>query len=308
MRAPEFWDRDGVVPTLLSPLSGVTRRLTARRVARPGVRVPVPVICCGNATVGGAGKTPLALDLLTRLLARGRHPAALTRGHGGRLMGQVDPARHDARAVGDEALLLAAVAPTYVSPDRAASARAAVVAGSDVLVMDDGLQNPTLFKDLSLLVVDGGSGFGNGRLLPAGPLRESVATAAARCQAAVVIGGNEFDVPGVPILRARLRTQRCPGRVLAFAGIGRPEKFFEGLCEAGTEVVETAPFADHHAYSARELARLTVRAAELQARLVTTAKDFARLPFAFRIQVGVAAAALVWEDPTAIEGLLDRWT
>ena len=166
---------------MLAPAAAVVAAITARRVARPGWRAPVPVICCGNATAGGAGKTTLALDLGARLAQR--RVAFLTRGHGGRARGVhlVDPSRDGAALVGDEALLLAEARPTWVAADRAAGARAAVAAGAGVLVMDDGLQNPTLAKDLSFLVIDGGTGFGNGRVMPAGPLREPVATAAVRC-------------------------------------------------------------------------------------------------------------------------------
>ena len=200
---PGFWGRDGVLPRLLSPLAAVTAAVTAWRVARPGWRAPVPVICCGNVTVGGAGKTTVALDLGARLAARGRAVHFLLRGYGGSVRGPHRVAAGDTAArVGDEALLLAEVAPTWIGADRAASARAAVAAGAQVLVMDDGLQNPGLHKDLSLLVVDGASGFGNGRVLPAGPLREPVAAGAARCQAAVLIGPDLA-------LRARCRCQCC---------------------------------------------------------------------------------------------------
>ena len=186
---PRFWRRDGVLPRLLSPFAAVTAAVTARRVTRPGWHAPVPVICCGNVTVGGAGKTTVALDLGARLVARGQTVHFLLRGYGGTVRGPHRVAAGDTAAeVGDEALLLAAVAPTWIGADRVASARAAVAAGAEVLVLDDGLQNPGLHKDLSLLVVDGTSGFGNGRVLPAGPLREPVAAGAARCQAAVLIG------------------------------------------------------------------------------------------------------------------------
>ncbi len=169
MRAPAFWQSDGVLPRLLSPLAALVAGATARRVAQPGWRAPVPVVCCGNAGVGGAGKTTLALDLGARLQRRGAAVAFLTRGYGGRVRGTARVGDgDDAAEMGDEALLLAAVAPTFVGPDRAAGARAAVADGATVLVMDDGLQNPGLVKDLAFLVIDGAAGFGNGRVLPAG--------------------------------------------------------------------------------------------------------------------------------------------
>ncbi len=313
--APSFWFRDGWLARALSPLGAITRHLTARRIARPGWRAPVPVICCGNVTVGGAGKTTLVIDLLRRLTEAGQTPHALLRGHGGSSRGVRRVAPTDSAAeVGDEALLLAAEAPTWIGADRGASAAAAVAAGASVLVMDDGLQNPTLDKDLSLLVIDGASGFGNGRLLPAGPLREDVATGAARCQAAILIGPDTTGAlgilqPGLPVLRAHLVQDRAiealrGQRVLAFAGIGRPGKFFAPLADSGAVVLETIPFPDHHAFTRRDLDRLSTRAAALDARLVTTPKDAVRLPSAFRAQVTVIGVGLAWDDAPALDSLL----
>ncbi len=315
MREPAFWRRPSRLAEMLAPLGRPYAAATARRLARPGWRAPVPVICCGAATAGGAGKTPLALDLAARLLARGRRPAFLTRGHGGRRGAlPVDPSRDDARAVGDEALLLAACAPTFVCADRVAGARAAIAGGADVLVMDDGLQHPGLAQTLALLVVDGGAGFGSGQVIPAGPLREPVAAAAARCAAAVLVGADECGAgshlpPGLPVLRARLVPAPIAGlaggRALAFAGIGRPEKFFASLRETGAELAGTRAFADHHRFSAAELEQLRRDATAQHARLVTTAKDAVRLPAAFRAAVAVLHVALAWDDPAPIEALLE---
>ena len=318
LRAPEFWRSDGgrFAPRLLRPLEGVTARLTAARVARPGWCAPVPVLCCGNAGVGGAGKTTVALDIGRRLVERGVAVHFLTRGYGGRARGvtRVEPARHDAAAVGDEPLLLAAVAPTWVAADRAAGARAAVAAKAEALVMDDGLQNPTLAKDLSLLVIDGAAGFGNGRLVPAGPLREPVDAAASRCAAAVLIGEDRRNVlaalpAGMTVLRARLvPTPDGPAlagrRVLAFAGIASPPKFFATVAETGAVVSECAEFADHHCYTEMELRRLRDRAARLDATLVTTAKDAARLLPGWRELVAIVHVALAWDDPARLDSLL----
>jgi len=314
MMPPRFWAHDGVLPCLLSPLSALVAWSTERRVARPGWRAPVPVLCCGNAGVGGAGKTTLALDLVRRLQARGVAVHCLTRGYGGRTRGivRVDPAVHDAALVGDEPLLLAAAAPTWVSADRAAGARAAVAAGARMLVMDDGLQNPGLMQDLALLVVDGASGFGNGRVLPAGPLREPAAAAAARCRAAVLVGPDLAGAravlpPGFPVLTARLAPdQALQGRrVLAFAGIARPSKFFQMLHDAGAEVVATVGLPDHHRFTVAELDRLLCRAAALGAEPVTTPKDAVRLSPGLRARVLVVGVSLEWDDPTGIEALLD---
>ena len=313
MRAPGFWQHDGAIARLLAPLSGPVAEWAARRMERPGWRVPVPVVCCGNVSVGGAGKTTLALDLGQRLVRRGARVAFLTRGYGGRAQTAARVTLgHDARDVGDEALLLAAVAPTFVGADRVASAKAAVGAGATVLVMDDGLQNPGLVKDLSLLVIDGVAGFGNGRVLPAGPLREPVAGCAARCDAAVVIGAEHAAIgthlpASLAVLRATLRPE-APGlagrRVLAFAGIGRPAKFFATLAEAGAEIAGQRGFADHHVFHPAELRRLHRRAAKLGAVLVTTPKDAVRLPPEWRDQVEVAGVSLLWADETQIERLL----
>src|SRR5271166_4949793 len=313
LHPPGFWCRDGVLPRLLLPLAAVTAAVTARRVAKPGWHAPVPVICCGNVTIGGAGKTTLALDLGARIAARGQMVHFLLRGYGGSVRGPHRVAADDTAAeVGDEALLLAAVAPTWTGADRAASARAAVAAGAQVLVLDDGLQNPGLHKDLSLLVVDGASGFGNGRVLPAGPLREPVAAGAARCRAAVLIGpdtaGAAATLP-LPVLRASLR----PGpeiaafvgrRVLAFAGIARPAKFFGMLADAGVVVAGTVPFPDHHRFSHADLNRVLDAAARIGAVPVTTPKDAVRLPDGYRERIGVVGVSLTWDDPAALDTLL----
>jgi tetraacyldisaccharide 4'-kinase len=314
IHAPAFWTSNGWPARVLAPLSGVGAAITAHRMARTGWRAPVPVICCGNATVGGAGKTTLALDLAHRLVARGIAVHVLLRGYGGAARGPRRVQPGDTAAVtGDEALLLASVAPTWTGADRAASAQAAVAVGAEVLLMDDGLQNPLLAKTVSLLVVDGAAGFGNGRVLPAGPLREPVAAAAARCRAAVLIGPDVSGAaaalpPGLPVLRAELVqdagiAEICGRRVLAFAGIAFPGKFFAGLERAGVIVAGRMAFADHHAFTGAELAGLVRKAIEMDAVLVTTPKDAVRLPA--DADVHVVDVRLAWEDPAAIERLLD---
>jgi tetraacyldisaccharide 4'-kinase len=308
---PGFWRRDGVVPRLLSPLSAITAALTARRLARPGWHAPVPVICCGNVTVGGAGKTTVALDIGQRLLTQGHAVHFLLRGYGGSVHGPHRVASEDTAAmVGDEALLLAAVAPTWVGADRGASAREAVAAGAQMLVMDDGLQNASLRQDVALLVIDGASGFGNGRLLPAGPLREPVAAAASRCSAAILIGDDAHGVvTGLPIEVLRARLVQGPEvadlrgrRVVAFAGIAMPEKFFGMLRAGDVELAEAVPFPDHHPYGDADIARLIASANG--GILVTTPKDAMRLPVAVRSRVQVVGVALAWEPADAIETFL----
>ncbi len=272
---PAFWRDGGALPWVLAPVANIVSALTARRMARPGWKAPVPVLCCGNATVGGAGKTTVTLDLTRRLSARGNAVHVLLRGYGGSIRGpyRVGPGDRP-ELTGDEALLLSAFAPTWIGADRAASARAAVAEGAEILLMDDGLQNPTLAKTMSLLVVDGTTGFGNGQVLPAGPLREPVTTAAARCRAAVVIGADRSGVvkqlPNeMAILTACLTQDGVDAlagkRVLAFAAIAFPEKFFSGLEQAGVNVVGRAPFPDHHVFTRPELDRLRRDARKLEA-------------------------------------------
>jgi tetraacyldisaccharide 4'-kinase len=308
--APAFWSHDGLLARALSPLSTIGSTLTAHRVAKKGWQAPVPVVCCGNVTIGGAGKTTLVLDLANRL--SGKTPHILLRGYGGSARGTHRVQPHDsASLVGDEALLLAQVAPTWVGADRAASAKAAVQAGAKILLMDDGLQNPTLAKTVSLLVIDGRTGFGNARVLPAGPLREPIAAAASRCHAAVLIGQDDTNAlarlpPSLPVLRADLVQDSAitalAGRtIVAFAGIALPEKFFTPLRDAGAVLLAAHPFPDHHPYTARDLDALAREAQERDAILVTTPKDAARLPSAFRTQVTVIGVHLAWRDPPKID-------
>ncbi len=312
MKAPKFWTTRGPLAQLLRPFSLVTRIATARRVNKPGLALGIRVICVGNAGVGGAGKTIVALDILSRLHGM---PFALTRGYGGILAGPVlvDRSVHIADEVGDEAMLLAAAAPTVVARDRAAGARLALAEGATAIVMDDGLQNPAVRKTLSLLVIDGGYGFGNGLLLPAGPLREPVAAAASRVQAAVLIGADETGAldqlpPCLPVLHATLLPEcaeslsRRP--VIAFAGIGRPEKFFCSVLYFGAELVDTHALPDHHVYTARDITGLLAQASSTGAKLVTTAKDYVKLPTPLRNACLVVRARLVWDDEAALETLL----
>ncbi len=314
---PEFWARPGLVSSLLQPLAWTYALGAAARQGwtRPW-RAPVPVICIGNLVAGGAGKTPVTLSLAARLTAQGRRVHILSRGYGGRLAGPVavDPARHDAAAVGDEPLLLAAVAPCWVARDRVAGARAALAQGAELLLLDDGLQNPSLAKSLSLLVIDGGYGFGNRRVLPAGPLREPLAPGLARADAVVLMGEDAAGIAPLladkTVLRARLEATNAGAvagrKLVAFAGIGRPEKFFASLEAAGGHLVARHGFADHHRYGAAELARLRAEAAEAGALLVTTAKDRARLPPADRAGIAVLEVAVAWEDAAALDALLAR--
>ena len=320
MRAPAFWtaERGGLAAAALAPLSGLydAAALARALLVRPA-RAASPVLCVGNFTAGGAGKTPTVLALAALLAEEGIRPHVLTRGYGGGERGplRVDPARHDARAVGDEALLLARAAPTWLCRDRPAGAAAAAAAGAPLLLLDDGMQNPGLAKDLCLAVVDGGAGFGNGRVLPAGPLREPLARGLGRTDALVLVGPDRKGALAalgpleVPVIEAAL----VPGDearalseqpVVAFAGIGRPDKFFETLAESGCRVLARHAFPDHHRYKAREIAAIVAEANERKALPVTTEKDHARLPPEARGQVRTLPVTLAWRDPAALRALL----
>jgi tetraacyldisaccharide 4'-kinase len=316
MRAPEFWhEPPGLAANLLAPLGAawdITARLR-RAVARP-YRAPVPVLCVGNLVAGGSGKTPIVLSLAGMFRESGIAAYIVTRGYGGDLAGpvRVDPAQHDAGAVGDEALLIAVQAPCWVARDRAAGIAAAAEAGAAILLLDDGFQNPGVAKDLSLVVVDSEYGFGNGRVMPAGPLREPIAPGLARTDAIVLIGDapapQELGAASCPILRAALEPvngERFAGaRLIAFAGIGRPEKFFAALRRLGADLIATQSFADHHRFRADEIARLRETAERESTRLVTTAKDWVRLPSALRAGIEVLEVDILWRDAAMLQRLL----
>ncbi|WP_238313117.1 tetraacyldisaccharide 4'-kinase [Methylobacterium crusticola] len=320
MREPGFWwrPRPSLAARLLAPVGAAYGGLVLRRMARPGEAAAVPVICVGNASLGGAGKTPTALALAALLRDLGRRPAFLSRGYGGRLAGpvRVAPGRHDAASVGDEPLLLARAAPAVVARDRVAGAALCVAEGADVIVMDDGLQNPGLRKDWRLAVFDGAVGAGNGLAFPAGPLRAPLAAQWAHVDAVLVIGeGAPGDAVadaarerGLPVLRGRLRPDPAAaaslaGRpVLAFAGIGRPDKFFATLRALGAEVRDTRRFPDHHAYAAAEVATLVQAAARGGLALVTTEKDRVRLPA--DMPVAVLPVTLAVAEAAALRGRL----
>ena len=318
MQAPEFWQRRGAASTALLPAAALfdaAGRLR-RGFAHPA-KAGIPVICIGNLVAGGAGKTPLTLALAEDLARRGVAVRILSRGYGGSLAGpvRVDPLLHSYRETGDEPLLLAAAAPCIVARNRPQGAALAVESGGQVLLMDDGLQNPSLAQDLRLIAIDGGYGFGNGRVMPAGPLRESLGAGLGRVQGAVLIGEDRFGLAAqladrLPVARASLTAdaQGWAGqRVFAFAGIGRPQKFFDTLAGLGAVLAGTQGFPDHHPFTMVEIEQILAEAAALDALPVTTTKDRLRLPPGCRERVAVLPVALAWTseaDRRIVESLI----
>jgi len=325
---PRWWySRDPkIMPisrALLTPLSWAWAAATARRISNGRPQDPgAAVVCVGNLTVGGVGKTPIVRALAARLRAKGASVHLLSRGYGGRLAGPVlvAPERHTAAEVGDEPLMLARDGPVWVSRDRAAGARAAAAAGAQVIIMDDGHQNPSVKKALSLVVVDGEtrSGewpFGDGRVFPAGPLREPLAEGLARADAAILLRPADLAqvdaelaaaLSARPLLAARLEPAEPPpaGPQLGFAGVGKPWKVEHALQAAGCELVDFAPFPDHFAYDEAILDRLAARAQQFGAGLVTTEKDWVRLPAPWRARVRPWPVRAVFDDPEALDAML----
>jgi tetraacyldisaccharide 4'-kinase len=326
LKPPDFWYaqetlREKLIATCLDPLGsiygwGVRKRFDLHF----PIPMEKPVICVGNLTTGGTGKTPVALSLSDILQARGYNPHFLTRGYGGAERGplQVAPSRDTAADVGDEALLLVEKAPTWVSTNRALGAQAAMDTGASLVIMDDGFQNPFIYKDFALIVVDGGVGFGNRRVFPAGPLREELIFGLSRAHAAVIIGPDKTGAreiiarhADIPVLKAALVPEPTnldvAGKtIFAFAGIGRPDKFKDTLLQAGAVLEGWGAFPDHFAYIEDDLKELFAAADAQNVPVFTTAKDFVRLPPALKAKTLVFRVRLEWEEPREIADLVDR--
>ena len=321
MKTPEFWSRRGPVAMALTPLSLVwlAGSWMRRWRARP-YEADIPVICIGNLTAGGSGKTPIVGWLYDRLAARGWNPAILSRGYGGTERGPiwVNGDQHDAAACGDEPLMLAEGREVMVAHDRAAGASRISAGGKhDVILMDDGMQNPNLKRDLTIGVFDGGSGIGNGLVMPAGPLRSRLRSGMAEIDLAIINGDDEAGIAnllpdGLPAFQARLLEDRATVEsfngtpLLAFAGIGRPARFFRSILSSGGNLVRQIAFADHHPYSQLDLARLQEDAHRHGADLITTHKDWIRLPADWRSTITMLPVTVDLDNDGGLLGFVEQ--
>lgn len=315
-KTPKFWSSNNIFSQVLLPFSYIYYfGFWARKVCSKAVKMPIPVICIGNLTAGGAGKTPVALYVGEMLKSKGIKAFYISRGYCGVQKSPilVDLGEHNASRVGDEPLLLAQILPTIVGKNRLQTAEFAVKNGAEIIIMDDGFQNPTLHKDLSLIVVDRHLSFGNERMLPAGPLREPVRVGLARADALILVNPPSFlptTLPNIPIFLARTHPKNsmlalAGKRIVAFCGIAHPNKFYTMLEGGGAEILEQKSFPDHHNYTNSELENLRELAKKQNAILVTTSKDAARMSKEFLQEITIAEMELAFENKKNLEDLID---
>ncbi len=318
---PKFWKNKNIMAlsllplSLLYPIAGRLRRATNNK----PYRSKVPVVCVGNVTVGGAGKTPIVFAITELLKKDGFKVAIASRGYKGDITNPtiVDKNRHTVNSVGDEPLMLARIAPTYIAKKRKAAIQMAEKNGANIIIMDDGLQNPTIAKDISLLIIDGKYGVGNGFIMPAGPLREKLSAGIAKSDAIIIVGEGGFNIKKYPVLFKKSTPPvihaslepfgNLPDKsrpYIAFAGIGNPDKFFATLVENGYNLVEKIPFADHYNYTDQDINNLIHKSEETGAELITTEKDEVRLPLFARKKIRVLPVRIKWANEKQIHNLL----
>ncbi len=318
MQTPYHWAHRTAFSYAWYPASMIYWAIASLRSKRiKPARLAVPIICVGNNTIGGSGKTPTVIALCALLQQQGKKVHVISRGYKGRYAGtvKVDAAVHIAQEVGDEPLLISRYAPCWVARKRIHAAHAAIADGAEILIMDDGLQNPSLHKDFTLVVIDGTFGFGSGFMLPAGPCREPIARSMAKANAVLIIGEETNDtirkhIPqGKEIVTGMLQPTSpldLKGvRVHPFAGIGMPDKFFKTVQQMGADITLTSRFDDHHNYTTKDIETLLKESSDHHAQLVTTQKDYVRLPEAFQEQVVVVEVALHITQSDALLARLD---
>ena len=305
MKTPKYWQSNSFISKLLTPLGYIYGALTGLRIKlKKPKKAEIPVICIGNITAGGTGKTPVSISVAKLLSGEMFHPYFVSRGYGGKLQNViVNNKKHTARDVGDEPLLLSAQAPVVVNADRYKAAQTATEQGADVVIMDDGFQNPGLHKDLSFLVFDGHYGIGNGKIIPAGPLRETLENGIKRADAVIILGKDKHNLAqrcGLPVFFGHTEAAQTTINnqdVIAFAGIGHPQKFYHTLKQQGFNVVKTIDFPDHHFYTREELDAIVKEAQKLNAQIYTTGKDFVKIPPLYSQDINVLEIAVVWDKP-----------
>ena len=310
MKAPAFWDKNGIKPKLLAPAACVYSLVTQQRMKNIGYKSKLPVICVGNLVAGGAGKTPTAIKLGKMIQTSGKKINFLASGYNGKINIVAKVVENDPHKYGDEAVVLSAVAPTWIGKDRAEAAQLAEMDGAEVLVLDDGYQNPTLQKDFSVVVVDAEYGFGNGKVIPAGPLRETVEDGLARADAILIIGDGKPSLPKtkIPIFKAKVEISfpevLKEERIVPFCGLARPEKFFNSLKKAGLDLADEISFPDHHPYLESDIKAVLGIASKFGAVVVTTEKDFVKLPQKIKMLVHIVKMDLVIENEDKLKTLM----
>jgi tetraacyldisaccharide 4'-kinase len=312
-KSPDFWKNRGLKSTILIPISKIYQRISniRRKLTKP-YKASIPVICVGNATLGGAGKTPFVILLVEVLKHYGKNPCIISRGYKGELKQNIlVNSQHSAKEVGDEPLLLAKYAPCIIGKNRRKSAQMASDMGADVIIMDDGLQNPSLAKNLCFLMIDGGYGFGNNRVFPAGSLREPLPNALAKVQASVLVGKDECAIlhqlpKQLPLIRAQMIITADTQKVVAFCGIARPQKFYDSLQQANFNIAQTFDFADHHHFTETELQKIKQAALSQNCIIVTTEKDYVRLSPEWQQQITTIPAKMLINNNEILLELLYR--